>query len=119
MDVQQQAVQRPADQFGVGPVWERAEVGVVVFPAVDPAVQQLLIAVLLISVAAATDNAGLPGAALGLPAWSVAAACPGQVWKRESRPSAFCAAACSPASGRSRSAASACACAATARSGQF
>lgn len=33
VDVQQQTVQRPADQFGVGPVWKRAGVGVVVVRA--------------------------------------------------------------------------------------
>jgi hypothetical protein len=60
VDVQQQAVQWPADQFGVGPVRERAEVGVLVVRAVDASVQQLLIAVHLISVAAATDPLGGP-----------------------------------------------------------
>jgi hypothetical protein len=60
VDVQQQAVQRPADQFGVGPEWERAGAGVVVLRAVDPAVQ-LLIAVHLISVAGKTSSPDTPG----------------------------------------------------------
>ena len=43
VDVHQQAVQRSSDQFGVGPVRERA--GVVVVVAVDAAVAQLLVSV--------------------------------------------------------------------------
>lgn len=44
-DVEQQPVQRAADQFGVDPAGSRARPGVVVLLAVDPAPQQLLVPV--------------------------------------------------------------------------
>ncbi len=55
-DVQQQPIQRPAYERGVGLVRERARVGVVVVTAVDPATQQLLIAIHPYSVPATIDN---------------------------------------------------------------
>lgn len=42
MNIQQPAVQRPADQPGKGPVRERTEVRIVVAVPADPAAQQLL-----------------------------------------------------------------------------
>ncbi|CAM5354196.1 hypothetical protein SGLAM104S_04449 [Streptomyces glaucescens] len=58
-DVEQQAVQRPADQLGVAPARPRARV--VVVGAVDPAAQQLfVITVHPFSVAAPTDSRARP-----------------------------------------------------------
>jgi hypothetical protein len=62
VDVQEQAV-----GCGAGPVRERAGGWGVVVRAVDASLQPLLIAVHLISVAAATDNAGVPRTALADP----------------------------------------------------
>lgn len=45
VDVQQQAVQRTADEFGIGPAGLRARVEVVVVAAVDPTAQKLLVTV--------------------------------------------------------------------------
>lgn len=62
-----QPLPTPADERGVGPVQKRTRVEVVVVTAIDPAAQQLLIAIHPSSVPAATDNAGWPRATVGLP----------------------------------------------------
>ncbi|CAM5549265.1 hypothetical protein SANTM175S_04136 [Streptomyces antimycoticus] len=66
-DVQQQPIQRPAYERGLGLVRERPLVGVVVVTAVDPATQQMLIAVHPSSLPATTGNAGWSGAAQARP----------------------------------------------------